>query len=147
VRLRNLLEMPGGIAEQGREVSFRLRYSGKDGAPLVRDVTAMMLPLSQPEIEQAEAAARKAEGRVLLERDEFTIRILQAMLRDTADPSKHLIEDEADLRLLRAGLVPPQYRALLAEYELLMATEYPEQVTEQDAEQLEKDAAGFSEGG
>lgn len=147
MRLHNLLTQPGGIALEGRPVTLRLMYKGPDGTPHTKELAAQMLPLSQVEIERAKAAAQKAEGRELVEVDEYAIRILQASLRDPADLSRLLIEDETDLRALRMGLVPLQYPALLDEYRQLIESEYPELVTKKDVAEMEGEARDFSKGG
>lgn len=146
MRLHNLLEQPGGISEEGRPVQFRLRYSGKDGSPQVRDVCAVMLPVSEAEWAQAKAEAEKVEGRTLPEGLEFIVRLLQASLRDPGDLSKRLIEDPRDLQLLRAGLVEPQYALLLEEYRQLLRTEYPLVPSKEQVAELERHSADFSSG-
>lgn len=156
MRLANMLLLPGGIPEQGRAVTLRLRYRGPGGVPSVRDVEAVMLPISEVEELQvrraaqlAVAAAPKAAGEAppppaLPEGGEYTVRFLQACLRDQGDLSKRLVEDETDLRALRDGLVGPQYERLLGEYKKLIDQEYPPVVTKADADALEAQARDFS---
>lgn len=146
MRLNNLLQMAGGIHEQGREITFRLRYTGKDGVPQVRDVTGVLFPLSEEEMQKAQEEADDPKGRTLPAGEEFVIRMLAVNLRDPSDLSKRLIEDPRDMALLRAGLVAPQYAWLLAEYRQLIEQEYPDVVTDKDAADLESQARVFSKG-
>lgn len=150
MRLANLLKLPGGVAEQGRRVILRLRYQAPGGAPSVRDLEAVMLPVSEVEAHQvqlaADAAAR-AKDAPLPAGGEFVVRFLQASLRDPGDLSKRLVEDETDLRALRTGLAAPAFQGLLDEYKRLIEEEYPAVVTAGDAADLEAEARDFSPGG
>lgn len=148
MRLVNLLKLPGGVHEQGRRIKFTLRYL--DGQiPAQRSVEAVMLPVSEVDIHRIQRAARDAaakEGAALPESLEYTVRFLQASLRDAGDMSARLIEDENDLQALRVGLAAPQFTSIIAEYTKLMATEYPPAPTQEDEEELEREAADFSGG-
>lgn len=146
MRLHNLLTLPGGIPEQGREVVFRLRYRSAQGVPQVREVRAVMLPLSEEQMHQARQFAQNGEA-PLVEGQEYVVRLLAASLRDPGDLAKLLIEDETDLRDLRAGLVAPQFEWLLKEYKLLIEQEYPAVVTDEHAADLEGQARDFTKGG
>lgn len=149
MRLANMLKQPGGVSEQGREVVLRLRHAGPAGVPTVRDLTAVMLPLSEVEREAAERLARETAAKpdaVLPEASEAVIRVLQASLRDQGDMTKLLIEDETDLQALRTGLVGVQYQRLLDEYKALIETEYPLVVSPKDEAAMEREARDFSSG-
>lgn len=147
MRLVNLLKNAQGVPEQGREVTIRLRHRGPAGVPTATDVPAVMLPLSEVEVATAERLARETvegESPPLPAGSEAVVRTLQACLRDPADLSKRLIEDERDLQALRDGLVGPQYQRLIDEYLALMATEYPEVVSEAAEKDMEAQARDFS---
>lgn len=147
MRLINLLKQPGGVSEQGREITLKIRHAGPAGVPTVRDLAAVMLPMSEVERENAERLAREtaaAPDAPLPAASEAVIRVLQACLRDPGDPSKRLIEDERDLQALRDGLVGVQYARLLNEYALMIEGEYPVVVNEDQEKELEKDARDFS---
>ena len=147
MRLASMLNQPGGISEQGRRVVLRLRYTGKGSEPQVRDVAAVMLPISEVDYRSLEQLATETAAKPdapLSAGNELVVRLLQACLRDPGDLSKRLIEDETDLRALRHGLVSPQYAKLIEEYKALIATEYPDVVTQEDADGLEREARDFS---
>ena len=150
MRLAHLLTQPGGVSEQGRYVTLRLRHAGPGGVPQVRDVVAVMLPVSEVEAAQIQRLAEETAAKPdapLPGGSEYVIRLLQASLRDPGDLSKRYVEDETDLRALRAGLIGPQYKRLLDEYRELIATEYPDVVTEEDVRDLENEARDFSSSG
>jgi len=150
MRLANLLKLPGGVAEQGRRVILRLRYQAPDGAPSVRDLEAVLLPVSEVEAHQVQRAAELAaqeKDAPLPPGGEYVIRFLAASLRDPGDLSRRLVEDETDMRALRTGLAAPAFEGLLAEYRRLIADEYPAVVTTGDAAALEDEARDFSPGG
>lgn len=147
MRLTNLLKQPGGVSEQGREVVLKIRHAGPAGVPTVRDLAAVMLPMSEVEREAAERLAKEtaaAPDAPLPAASEAVIRVLQACLRDPGDLAKRLIEDERDLQALRDGLVGVQYQRLLTEYALMIDEEYPVVVSEDQEKELEKDARDFS---
>lgn len=155
MKLVNLLKMPGGVHEQGRPIKLTLRYLD-GGAPATRQVPAVMLPVSEPDIYKVQRAAQATaakEGALLPESLEYTVRFLQASLRDPGDLSARLIEDENDLQALRVGLVAPQFKSLLEDYKALMRNEYPEPgddeeggPTAEEEEALKQEAAGFTDG-
>ena len=147
MRLANLLKQPGGVSEQGREVTITLRHAGPAGVPTVREMSVVMLPMSEVEREAAERLAKETaaqEDAPLPEHSEAVIRVLQACLRDPGDLSKRLIEDERDLQALRDGLVGVQYQRLLDEYATLIREDYPEVVSKEQEKELEADARDFS---
>ena len=147
MRLVNLLKQPGGVSEQGREVTLTLRHAGPAGVPTVRELATVMLPISEVEREQVERLARETsskEDAPLPAGSEAVIRLLQACLRDPGDLSKRLIEDERDLQALRDGLVGVQYQRLLDEYAALIREDYPEVVTKAQEQELEDQARDFS---
>lgn len=156
MRLHSMLTLPGGVPEQGRPISLRLRYRGPGGVPHTREVSAFMLPVSEPE-ELAARRAAQAQPAVapggepvapqLPEGLEYVVQFLSRSLRDPGNPAEHLCSDPRDLQALRDGLVGPQYTALLRAYRSMMADEYPEVVTEDDVEDMTKQARDFSRGG
>ena len=142
-----MLNLPGGIPEEGRPVTIKVRYRGPGGVPHVRSVDALMLPVSEVE----ELAARRASQAVnpeqppqLPEGLEYVIQFLARSLRDAGNPAELLCADPRDLQLLRDGLTGPQYKALLLEYRAMMRTDYPEVVTKDDVADLEAQARDFS---
>lgn len=148
MRLRDFLRQPGGVSETGREVTFKIRY--EDHGPKVRDVTAIMLPISEAQAKRVEDLARETSGKkdAPLSYDyEYVVRLLQASLRSADDPSKLLIESEKDLGILREGLVAVQYAALALEYRQLIEQEYPEIVSAEQGKELEEEARDFFGGG
>lgn len=147
MRLRAMLEAPGGETEEGQEVRFRLRYRGKDKRPRFREIVAVLLPLSEAEQQQAEEAARKVDGRVLSEGQEYVVQLLGLSLRDPGNPAERLCAEARELQLLRDGLVAPQYKQLLDAYAALLRNEYPGVVTEEGAAEVEQQARDFSKGG
>lgn len=147
MKLRALLEQPGGEIEEGREVRFRLRYRGpRDKRPRFREVTALLLPLSEVEQLQAQEAAQKTEGRQLTEGQEYVIQLLGLALRNPDNPAERFCEPR-DLQLLRDGLAAPQYKVLLDAYAQLIRNEYPDPVTPEHTKELEEQARDFSIGG
>lgn len=147
MRLTNLLSQPGGVHEQGREVTLRLRYRGSGGLPHQREVVGQMLPISEVEAVQIERAARQvveSDKAQLGFGEEYLIQLLRVSLRDPGDLSQPLIDDERDLQALRDGLVALQYPQIMEEYKALIRSEYPEVVTDGDEKKLEKDARDFS---
>ena len=158
MRLHAMLNLPGGNPQQGREISFKLRYRGPGGVPYVREVAALMLPLSDVE----ELAARRAAQAVaqgtpgqdgaepvppqLSEGGEYVVQFLARCLRDPGNPAELLCSEPRDMQALRDGLVGPQYRALLEEYRDMMLTEYPDPVTKADVADMEAEARDFSGG-
>lgn len=143
MRLSNLLHLPGGVHEQGRAITFTLRYS-EAGVPMQRKVHALMMPVAEPDIRKIEIASKTAET---LDADrEYLVRFLQASLRDPADPAALLVEDNADLEALRQGLVGIQYGWFGAQYKLLMAEQYPDLVSAEEIAALKAEAADFSAG-
>jgi hypothetical protein len=144
MRLRQLLTLEGGVAEQGRPITFTLRYL-QNGQPMQRQVQAVMFPVGEPAIRRIGAESETAD-KGLDQALEWTIRFLQASLRDPADLSKLLVEDEADMQALREGLVAVQYGWFGKEYQALMDSEYPDLVTKEDTERLRKEAEDFSSG-
>lgn len=148
MRLANLLKQPGGVSEQGREVTITLRHPGPAGVPTVRELATVMLPISEVELRQAERLAAETAARddaPLSAAAEALIRLLQASLRDPGDLSKRLIEDETDLQALRNGLVGVQYQRLIDEYNALIAEEYPPVVSKEQEKKLEAEARDFSD--
>lgn len=156
MRLINLLTQPGGVSEQGKEITFSLRYtSGR--VPSTREVTAYMLPLSERDwadvarlTDEALAPTPGQDGATLpptsnLSRDtEFVIQFLRICLRDPGDLSARLVEDPRDVQALRDGLVGPQYPWFGKQYRALMANEYKDLVTVADADELHAESRDFS---
>ncbi len=158
MRLINLLTQPGGVSEQGKEITFSLRYlAGR--VPSTREVTAYMLPLSErdwadvarltdealvPEVKDGETLPPASN----LSRDtEFVIQFLRVCLRDPGDLSARLVEDPRDVQALRDGLVGPQYPQFGKQYRALMASEYKDLVPAADADKLHTEARDFSSSG
>lgn len=149
MRLVSFLKLAGGIPEQGRPVTFRVRYAGPDNVPYLKDVQGQLLPVSEAELAATQRAAAQycaTPNASLPQGEEELVRLLQASLRDCDDPRIHLIEDETDLAALRAGLVAPQYDRLLAEYRALIEQQYPLHPDDDDVAEAEKDARDFSHG-
>ncbi len=148
MRLHNLLAQPGGVAEQGREITLRLRVRGPGGVPTQRDLTVVLLPLSEVQMRRAAELAREtaAQPGALPEGSELVIRVLQQSLRDPGDLGRPLVEDERDLAALRDGLVGVQYERLLQEYRALIDSEYPEHVSAADERDLAQQARDFLRG-
>ena len=148
MRLKNLLEQPGGVHEQGAEYTLRVLYSGAGGVPMVRDVAAVIMPVSEKARNEATEAAAKAvaarEG--LPQGPEEVLQLMRLSLRDPSDLAKPLIEDETDLRLMRNGLIGAQYDRFLEAYQQLIDTEYQDNPTPEQERQLEAEARGFSGG-
>ena len=147
MRLTQLLELAGGVVEQGRAVTIKLRYRGPGNVPHVRDLHAVMFPVSEVEGKRIEAAAKLAAAEPnapLPEGAEYVVLLMQASLRDPDDLSQPLLQTPGDLQALRAGLVAVQYDRLLEEYRALIDQEYPAVVTKRHEEELEKEARGFS---
>ena len=148
MRLKNLLEMPGGVYQQGRAVKLRVLYADRSGVPMVRDLDAVMMPVSEKGRAAATEAASKAvaAGEGLPQGAEEVLQLMRASLRDPADLARGLIEDETDLRALRSGLIGAQYDRLLDEYQRLISDEYPENPTPEEERRMEEEARGFSRG-
>ena len=149
MRLKNLLEMPGGVHEQGAEHSLRVLYSARDGVPMVRDVVAVIMPVSEKGMTAAREAAAKAvaAGAGLPQGIEEVLQLMRVSLRDPGDLAKPLLDDETDMRLLRDGLIGSQYDQFLAAYQALIVTEYADNPTPEEERQLEAEARDFSGGG
>lgn len=148
MRLKNLLEQPGGVSEQGAEITIRVLHTGGNGVLMVRDVAAVLMPVSEKGRAAAEEAARAAvvakEG--LPQGCEEVLQLMRLSLRDPGDLSKLLLEDETDLRIMRAGLIGAQYDQFLDAYQKLIDTEYPDNPTPEQERQLEGEARNFSGG-
>ena len=147
MRLHNMLTLPGGIPEQGREITIKIRYLGQGNVPYVRDIVGQLYPLSPVD---ALACERRAQVKAAEEKapltvaDEYVIQVLAASLRDPSDLAQLLVEDERDKNVLRAGLVAPQYDEIMSAYKALIAQEYPGLVTEEDEKDMGEEARGFS---
>ena len=146
MRLVNLLKQPGGVSEEGREVTIRLRHTVA-GVPTVTDLPAVMLPMSEVERVAAEKLAEETAAEAdapLPAANEAVIRVLQVCLREPGDLGKRLIEDKRDLQALREGLVGVQYQRLIDEYAALIAQEYPLVPSEDEEKDMEGQARDFS---
>lgn len=143
MRLSNLLHLPGGVHEQGRQITFTLRYTD-GGQPHQRKVHALMMPISEMDLRKVEQASQTAEA--LDPAREYLVRFLQATLRDPADPAAPLVEDNADLEALRVGLVGLQYGWFGVQYRLMMADQYPDLISQAEVDKLKAEAADFSAG-
>lgn len=147
MRLGNYLKQAGATAMTGREVQFQLRSEDKQGAPVSRLVTALILPLSEAErcatIRAARAYLDTAEdcGPYDLELPLFQI---AAFLRDSENPRVRFATSD-EIEALREGLTFAQVQWLMDEYTAHLRDQYPELLQREDVAQTKKDAEDFSE--
>lgn len=141
MRLGNIISQQGGVAETGRRVKFQFRSKDKQGQVQRHWCEAMILPLSETERGEAEAAARTyaEQNPQTVLGDEAAYRKLQKFLRDPDDLRVcFFLEKEMDL--LREGLVYKQVQWLLDEYQQHIEEEYPEILSEEEQTSLEEEA-------
>jgi len=156
--LGNLLRRQGGRPITPAYVDLTLAIpDAKAGVPRMEDVRVAIVPVG----EKAKAAAFRAAEAYITERDEAArqngivsdapsptderaLRLIVAMLRDPDDLRKPFVDD---VGLFREALIAEQVRLLLAAYDNLIASEYPETVTGSDVAAIKRDAkATFPDG-
>lgn len=156
--LGNLLRRQGGRPITPAYVDLTLAISdAKAGLPRMEDVRVAIVPVG----EKAKAAAFRAAEAYIAERDEAArqngivsdapsptderaLRLIVAMLRDPDDLRKPFVDD---VGVFREVLIAEQVRLLLAAYDNLIASEYPETVTGSDVAAIKRDAkATFPDG-
>ncbi len=142
MRLGNILAQQGGVPETGRKVKFQFRTQDKQGHTQRHWCEAVILPLSEAERSEAEAAARSyAEDHPqTVLGDEAAYRKLQKFLRDPED-LRACFFLEKELGQLRGGLVYKQVQWLLDEYQAHIEEEYPEVLSPEQTKALEDEAA------
>lgn len=156
--LGNLLRRQGGRPITPAHVDLTLAVPDtKGGLPRMEDVRLALIPVS----EKAKAAAFRAAEAYIAERneiatangtgsdapsltDERALRLIAAALRDPDDLRKPFVDD---INLFRETLIAEQVRLLLAEYDNLIASEYPEIASRMDVSRLKAEAkANFTDG-
>lgn len=149
--LGNLLRRQGGRPITPACVDLTLAIpDAKAGVPRMEDVRVAIVPVS----EKAKAAAFRAAEAYIAERDEAArqngivsdapsptderaLRLIVAMLRDPDDLRKPFVDD---VGLFRETIIAEQVRLLLAAYDNLIASEYPETVTGSDVATIKREA-------
>lgn len=156
--LGNLLRRQGGRPITPAHVDLTLAVPDtKGGLPHMEDVRVALIPVS----EKAKAAAFRAAEAFIAERneiatangtvsdapsptDERALRLIVAMLRDPDDLRKPFVDD---VGVFREAIIAEQVRLLLAAYDNLIASEYPETVTGSDVAAIKREAkANFTDG-
>lgn len=156
--LGNILRRQGGRPITPSYVDLTLAVPDtKGGLPHMEDVRVALIPVS----EKAKAAAFRAAEAYIAERneiattngtgsdapsptDERALRLIVAMLRDPDDLRKPFVDD---VGVFREAIIAEQVRLLLAAYDNLIASEYPETVTGSDVAAIKREAkANFTDG-
>ena len=123
----------------------------------MEDVRVALIPVG----EKAKAAAFRAAEAYVAERseiattngtvsdapsltDERALRLIAAALRDPDDLRKPFVDD---INLFRETLIAEQVRLLLAEYDNLIASEYPEIASRRDVSRIKAEAKANFIGG
>lgn len=147
--LGNLLKREGGVPLTGRKVRFHLVASDKERTLREVQVEAVLLPVSEESrldaLQEARTycAEQKRPDDFYVESD---LRVLVRALRDPDDLRKQFCLN-ADLHLLRQGLVQRVMSWLVKEYDKLLREQYPETLSKEEFAALEAESKDFSEGG
>lgn len=147
--LGNLLKREGGVALTGRRVKFHMLSRTKDGALLEHQVEAVLLPVSEEGRLDALQEAREHCASTKRPEDfyvESDLRVLAKALRDPDDHRKQFVLN-ADLHLLRAGLVQRSLHWLVSQYDKLLKEQYPETVSQDEFDKATDAAKGFTKDG
>lgn len=156
MQLGQILSDNSAMACVGEPVTFWLNVRDGSNRILKQKVTALLMPVSEPEkvdaYRQAEQYLRtkpdwqEQNGKLppipsYVVTEEVDIRFLFAALRDEDDPGRPLVE-VANYERFRQGLVESTITALHREYKAFMEREYPEVVSATQMAKLKEQAAG-----
>ncbi len=119
-------------------VKFKVIGLTKDRQPVTFDAEAQLVFVDELASMTATRAAHEKESSDDLFRTERAYQLLLVALRDKDNPA---IQFASNVEQLKKALVGPVAAALMNSYQSFLAKEFPEMPTEQQAAEMEEEAA------